>query len=74
MPRPDYKRCRICKRHSDEVGPISHTRLCTDCGSDRLARNVIGLSEQRGPEYLHYLRRSLLATHRRLVASEHNAP
>jgi len=41
MPRADRKTCLICRRHCDEVGPISH--------AGRFAENVIGLHTMTGP-------------------------
>jgi hypothetical protein len=61
MPRPDYKRCRVCGRHTDEVGPLSHTRLCAADGIERFNRNVLGLSEHRGPEFIRW-RRAMAAS------------
>jgi hypothetical protein len=52
MPRNDYARCRECDRPSIEVGPLSHTRLCTTCATERLAENVYGIHEKAGPAYL----------------------
>jgi len=49
MPRADRKTCLICRRHCDEVGPISHAGRCGDCGAARLAENVIGLHTMTGP-------------------------
>jgi len=40
---------------------MSHTRLCTDCGTERLARNVLGISEHRGPEFQRW-RRAMAAS------------
>jgi hypothetical protein len=48
MPRSDYKTCRRCKRHSDDCGQLSHTRLCGDCSTIVLAENIIGLAEHSG--------------------------
>lgn len=47
MPRPDVVRCKGCGKHRDEVGPLSWTRLCSDCGFERMAENVVGLANLR---------------------------
>ena len=53
LPRADYTTCKECGRHTDEVGPLSHVRLCAGCGV-RLARQAaLDLSEHRG----HYFKR-----------------
>ena len=49
MPRLDYKRCKGCGRHSDEVGPLSRTRQCPDCGDARLRENIEGLHKHHTP-------------------------
>lgn len=49
MPRYDLKTCRACGRHADEVGPLSHSRLCGPCGTERLTENVVGLATKTGP-------------------------
>ena len=48
MPRPDYKTCRQCGRHSAECGPLSHIRLCGDCAKINLAENVAGIAAGEG--------------------------
>jgi hypothetical protein len=48
MPRSDYKTCRECERHTDACGPLSHTRLCSECAQRLLAENIVGLSEHKG--------------------------
>lgn len=49
MPRDDYKTCKECGRHADEVGPLSWARLCGDCGVGRLTENIIGLHTMTNP-------------------------
>jgi hypothetical protein len=48
MPRPDYKTCRECERHTDVCGPLSNTRLCGECAERILAENIVGLVEHKG--------------------------
>lgn len=55
MPRSDYKRCRVCRRPSLEVGQLSHTRLCIECARDRLNGNNDQIHVGAGP--FHELRR-----------------
>src|SRR5437868_4062521 len=40
MPRSDYKTCRVCGRHESEVGPLSHTRLCSEHSAQRFTENI----------------------------------
>lgn len=54
MPRTDYTTCRHCGRHADECGPLSHTRLCGDCGPALLAASVIEQVEHDGPIFQHW--------------------
>jgi hypothetical protein len=54
MPRSDYRICRECGRHADECGPLSHTRLCGDCGVARLAASVVEQVEHDGPIFQHW--------------------
>ena len=49
MPRDDYRRCRECGRHASEAGPLSHTRLCADCGVEILGENVMQIHLREGP-------------------------
>lgn len=51
MPRLDYKTCKDCGRHSEECGPLSHQRFCTECWERRLRENVFALHEHRGPAF-----------------------
>ena len=51
MPRPDYRRCRECGRHASEAGPLSHTRLCADCGMAILGENVMQIHAGHGPYF-----------------------
>jgi len=51
MGRVDYKTCRECGRHADDVGELSHTRLCVECGRARLRDAVIEQVEHRGPTF-----------------------
>jgi hypothetical protein len=60
MPRLDYKTCKGCGKHADEVGPLSWTRQCADCGKARLIENVDGLHDHTG-EALQRWRRGMVA-------------
>lgn len=51
MPRLDYKTCKGCGRHASEVGELSHTRLCEECGTVNLYENVLGLVTHSGPAF-----------------------
>jgi hypothetical protein len=74
VPRSDYKRCRFCGRHADEVGELSHTRLCGDCAVVLLSENALGLHFKQGPAYTHYARRWFMAARRTLLDAEQTAP
>lgn len=53
MPRPDYKTCKQCGRHTGVVGELSHTRLCTECSLENRRAAATDLALHRG----HYFRR-----------------
>lgn len=57
MPRDDYTTCRRCGKHADEVGPLSHTRLCNGCGHARLEASIVEQAEHSGPTFQHWRRR-----------------
>lgn len=61
MPRADYRRCRNCDRHASEAGPLSHTRLCADCGGVILYENSMQIHLGEGP--YHERRRYGIALH-----------
>lgn len=48
MPRADYRICKRCGRSAEEVGPLSHTRLCGDCGVERRDANNDSIHEGHG--------------------------
>lgn len=51
MPRADYKRCKVCGRHADEVGPLSHQRLCSQHALERMRDNNLQIHAGSGPYY-----------------------
>jgi hypothetical protein len=57
MPRLDYKTCRVCGKHADEVGELSHTRLCIPCGQSNLRAAVLEQKNHNGPTFQHWRRR-----------------
>lgn len=61
MPKATYKTCKGCGKSSDEVGLLSHQRLCEACGTERLTENVLGISQHRGPAFLRWRRASAAA-------------
>ena len=67
MPRLAYKTCKGCGKSSAEVGPLSWTRLCEECGQYRLIANNVELHVQSGPFYDHWRRRSYMAARRILL-------
>jgi hypothetical protein len=73
MPRLDYKTCRHCGRHADEVGALSRHRKCSECAAARLDANNRQISERDGVWYLHQQRRQLMVARKRLLAAEKTA-
>ena len=61
MPRADLKTCRLCGRHASDTGPLSHTRLCNDCGVKRKTDELSQLHEHGGPHFDHWRRQVILA-------------
>lgn len=51
MPRGDYKRCKVCGRHADEVGPLSHQRLCSEHALERMRDNNLQIHAGYGPYF-----------------------
>jgi hypothetical protein len=49
MPRLDYKTCRECGKHTNEVGLLSHTRLCLACAKRLSAANYDQVQARSGP-------------------------
>jgi len=58
MPRPDYKTCRECGKHSVEVGPLSHTRLCRNCAERLNEANYDQVQARSGPLFHHWRART----------------
>jgi hypothetical protein len=56
MPKAGYKWCKGCGKHTNEVGPLSHTRLCVPCGKARLAAAIVEQKQHRGPTFQHWRR------------------
>lgn len=56
MGRVDYRRCRQCGRPANEVGELSHIRLCEDCGTLNLAENVLGIHLKTGEPWRRWRR------------------
>jgi hypothetical protein len=51
MPRITYRSCKRCGRRQPDVGPISWTRQCVECGVRELEHNIIGLHTHSGPAF-----------------------
>jgi hypothetical protein len=51
MGRTDYKTCKRCSKHANEVGILSHTRLCASCAEAVLHENIEGLATHSGPRF-----------------------
>jgi hypothetical protein len=74
MPRRPFKTCKRCGRSSDEVGVLSRTRLCQECGDFLRFENIAGLFLKSGPAYDHWMRRSFMAARRRLLDAQGDGP
>jgi len=61
VPKPTYRICRSCGRHSTEVGELSHLRLCFECGQLRKEANALGLALKTGDAWLRW-RRAMAAS------------
>jgi len=61
MPDRRWASCRVCKRHRDEVGPLSWTGLCPDCSHERFEQNIDQLRSHTGPFALHHRRQCVAA-------------
>jgi len=55
------KTCQICRRHADEVGPISWTGKCGDCGPLIFIANLEQLRAHAGPYFQHHRRACVAA-------------
>jgi hypothetical protein len=55
---PDYRRrwCKGCDKRTEEVGPLSWSGLCSECGPRRLRENVLGLHTMTGEPVLRWRR------------------
>lgn len=51
MPKHTFATCRDCRRHRDEAGTLTHTRLCIDCAKRRMAENNEQIHAKSGPYY-----------------------
>ena len=49
MGNPRRARCVVCKRHRDEVGELSWTGLCGECGVLIHNTAAMGISTKTGP-------------------------
>lgn len=62
--------CKGCGKTREEEGNrLSATGLCLDCAEKRRSENLAQLAAREGPYFDHWLRRSYMATLRRLVAA-----
>jgi hypothetical protein len=61
MPRLDYRHCKTCGRHASEVGNLSHTRLCPECGKATMNENIEGIATHSGPAFTRW-RRAMAAS------------
>jgi len=73
MPRLDYKRCRACGRHVDEVGVLSHTRLCVE-DSIRINRQAADEQHHHRGEFFQRWRRGIAASVGGVLIDDLQAP
>jgi hypothetical protein len=67
MPRADYKTCRVCQGHTSQVGPLSHTRLCSNCGHARLKASIVEQANHNGPVFQYWRSRIAASVGARLL-------
>jgi hypothetical protein len=72
MPRLDYKNCRGCGKNVDEVGVLSHTRLCVRCGAELNARAALEQHHHHG-EFFQLWRRRIVASAGGVLLDDVNA-
>jgi hypothetical protein len=53
--------CWSCGRSRAEVGSLSATGLCQDCGEERAKENFLAMKLHNGPAFEHWKRRTLAA-------------
>lgn len=58
MPRDDYKTCRNCSGHTDDVGPLSHSRLCRRCSRQLVEQNYDQVQARSGPFFQRWRERT----------------
>jgi hypothetical protein len=56
MPRLDYKTCKGCGKHEQEVGLLSHTRFCATCGTMREREHNLSLHHKSGADFARWRR------------------
>jgi predicted amidophosphoribosyltransferase len=57
MPDKTRVRCQVCKRHRNEVGPISWRGYCERCGLELAREAAANLHQHNGPKFEHWRRR-----------------
>ena len=48
MAKRKYVHCRVCGRHTSEVGPLSTRGLCYEDSESRLRENIEGMATMTG--------------------------
>ena len=62
MARPvNRSNCKTCDRHVDEVGRLSWTQQCPECGKRNVDENIVGLATHSGPAFQRW-RRAMAAS------------
>lgn len=61
MPDLRYRICKGCDKPSTEVGALSWTRLCYECGNQRLNENHEQMKSHSGPFAQHHRRQCVAA-------------
>jgi hypothetical protein len=61
MTKKTYASCRRCRAKREDVGEMSHTRLCVACSHELLLENVDGIHNHEGPAFERW-RRAMAAS------------
>lgn len=59
--------CKVCGAAGHDGGKVSGSGLCVECAKERFAANLEAMMTGEGDYYDHWLRRSFMAAHRRLL-------
>jgi hypothetical protein len=74
LPKLTYRNCRTCGRSTEEVGVLSHTRQCEQCGITQLVTNVSQMSARSGPNFEKWRRAMVACVHPELLDAMDSNP